>query len=136
MNKVFELIKKHFALVKYVFFGGLTTVINIISYYLCNEQFGLSNVISTIIAWVLAVAFAFVTNKLYVFDSKAWNKKAIKEVVEFFTFRIVVGIIELGLMILLVDILKFNGTLMKLVTNIVAIVLNYIASKFIVFKKK
>ena len=66
MSKVFDLLKKHREIISYLFFGGCTTLINIIAYYVCYNVISISNVISTIIAWIISVLFAFVTNKLYV----------------------------------------------------------------------
>jgi putative flippase GtrA len=120
----------------YLIFGVLTTVINILSYHLCYQIFAIDNVISTVIAWVVAVVFAFVTNKLFVFESTAKKGKAIIEAVNFFACRIGTGVIEVGVMYLFVDVFAFNGTVMKLITNVIVIIINYIASKLLVFKKK
>ncbi len=83
-----------------------------------------------------AVAFAFVTNKLFVFDSKSWEPSvALHELWTFTACSIGTGVIEVGMMWLFVDIMSFNGTVMKLLTNFIVIVLNYIFSKLIIFKK-
>lgn len=120
----------------YLVFGVLTTAINILAYHLCYQIFKIDNITSTIIAWVVAVVFAFVTNKLFVFESTARRGKAIIEAANFFACRIGTGIIEVGVMYLFVDVLTFNGTIMKLITNVIVIIVNYIASKLLVFKKK
>lgn len=136
MNKIFGMIKKYQAIIKYLIFGVLTTVVNIVSYYLCYEVAGISNIVSTVISWLIAVLFAFVTNKLFVFDSKKWDRNAVKEIINFFSFRIITGIVEVLMMYVFVDVFAFNGTVMKLITNIIVIILNYIASKIFVFKKQ
>ena len=127
---------KYKRIITYVVFGALTTAINVITYYLFYNVTNLPNTLSVIIAWVLSVAFAFVTNKLFVFESKSWQAKiAAKEAFDFFICRIATGVLEVALMFLLVDMLKLNGTLMKLVTNVIVIILNFIASKLVIFKK-
>lgn len=136
MNKLIQFYKKHKGIVLYLIFGALTTLVNILTYYLCYQVLSLSNVLSTIIAWVVAVAFAFVTNKLFVFESSARKKKAVIEAVNFTACRVGTGVIEIAMMYLLVDILAFNGTIMKLITNVVVIILNYVASKLLVFRGK
>ena len=118
----------------YIIFGGLTTLVNIIAYFICYDVSGISNVLSTIIAWTLSVIFAFITNKLYVFESKENN--VFYEISTFFGCRLGTGILDVGVMYLTVDILKWNALLMKIISNVIVIVLNYILSKVIIFKKK
>lgn len=135
MKKIVESFFKYIDIIKYLFFGVLTTVVNVVTYYLLYEILNYSNIFSTCISWVVAVLFAFLTNKLFVFNSKYWNRNAINEVIKFFSCRIGTGVIELGIMYLFVDVLNFNGTIMKIITNIIVIVLNYVASKVYIFKK-
>lgn len=117
----------------YLIFGGLTTLVNIITYFVCYNIASLSNVISTIIAWILSVIFAFITNKIYVFESK--SKSIIVELTSFFLCRLGTGILDLGIMYFTVDILKWHALLMKIISNVIVIILNYIFSKLIIFKK-
>lgn len=119
----------------YLLFGGLTTLINIIVYYLCT-LISIPTGISTTIAFIVSVIFAYVTNRKWVFESKAQGKEILNEIWKFFSVRIATYFIDLGLMILLVDTLDWNGLLSKILVNIIVIVLNYIASKLIVFRKK
>lgn len=120
----------------YLLFGGLTTVINIIVYYLCTV-IGISTGISTTIAFIVSVIFAYITNRKWVFESKATTKEGIiNEIWKFASVRIATYFMDLGLMILLVDVLGWNGLLCKILVNILVIILNYIASKLIVFKKE
>ena len=131
-----ELLKKYRGIIAYIVFGILTTVINVIVYYICYEIFGIINIISTIIAWFAAIVFAFVTNKKYVFDSKSWDKEIVlNEGIKFLSCRVGTGIIEVIMMICFVDILQVNGTLMKAITNIIVIIINYIFSRCVIFKK-
>ena len=118
----------------YIIFGGLTTLVNIIAYFICYDISGISNVLSTIIAWTLSVIFAFITNKFYVFESK--ENDVFYEISTFFGCRLGTGILDVGVMYLTVDILKWNALLMKIISNVIVIVLNYILSKVIIFKKK
>ena len=130
-----ELFLKYKSIISYLFFGALTTAVSVLSYALFYEVLSVPNVASTIISWVLAVLFAFVTNKLFVFESKSW-KKAPKEAFDFFLGRVLTGVLEVALMYLLVDVLEFNGVVIKILTNIIVIVLNYVISRLFVFKKK
>ena len=135
MNTIIELIKKHKSLISYAFFGVLTTLVNIAIYHLSYTVLGVKNIPSTVIAWIVSVAFAFITNKLFVFESKSLQPKTVlKEAFDFTLCRIGTGVIEVLMMYVFVDIINLNGTLMKLITNIVVIVLNYIASKLFIFK--
>lgn len=119
----------------YLLFGGLTTLINIIVYYLCT-LINISTGISTTIAFIVSVIFAYVTNRKWVFESKAKGKEIISEIWKFFSMRILTYFMDLGLMILLVDIWGWNGLVCKILVNILVIVLNYVFSKLIIFKSK
>lgn len=120
----------------YLFFGGLTTLINLAAYYCMASAFQVDYRISTIIAWVLAVIFAYITNKLFVFKSRTVGVTTVmKEMSSFFFFRILSLIIDITGMILLVEFLKVDDFLSKLFTNIIVIIFNYVASKLYIFKK-
>ena len=121
----------------YVFFGGLTTLINMAVYALCMQVFGWVNVPSVIIAWVLSVLFAFVTNKLWVFESRETDRATLlREGASFFGARAATGVLDVIIMYLAVDCLGWNATLWKLISNILVIILNYVASKLFIFNKK
>ena len=117
----------------YVVFGALTTLINIVSYSLLYYSFGVSNTLSTIISWVLSVVFAYVTNKIWVFESK--NKSTIKEAAEFFLSRLSTGLFDLLVMYIFVELLMLEGGIIKVISNVLVIILNYLLSKLFVFKK-
>lgn len=134
INKGIDIYTKYKMPILYIIFGGLTTLVNILVYFVCYNISGLSNVSSTIIAWILSVIFAFITNKFYVFESKENN--VFYEISTFFGCRLGTGILDVGIMYLTVDILKWNALFMKVISNVVVIVLNYILSKVIIFKKK
>ena len=136
-GKLRSLFQKYRGMILYVFFGGCTTVVNWAVYYLCYNLLHVPNVPSTIAAWVLAVAFAFVTNKLWVFESKSWKADVLlHELWTFLAARIATGLLDVLIMYLAVDVLHGNGNLWKLLSNVVVVVLNYIASKWFIFNKK
>lgn len=132
-----QLWDKYRNIINYLFFGVLTTVVNVVVYSCCYDVAKFSNLLSTLIAWVVAVLVAFVTNKLFVFESKSWIVAVVvKEVVDFTICRVGTGVIEMGMMWLFVDMLAFSGTMMKIITNVIVIILNYVASKFWIFVQK
>lgn len=137
MAKIRELAVKYRSIILYVVFGAMTTLVNMAAYWLCYNVIGIPNVPSTIIAWVLAVSFAFVTNKLWVFDSKSWDAKTLRhEIPTFFGARLLTGLLDVGIMYVTVDVMGWNGMVWKLVSNVIVIILNYIASKLVIFKKR
>ena len=135
IRSIKKLIIKYRDLVPYTVFGILTTVINVAVYVLLFEHLGVSNVLSTIIAWTAAVIFAFVTNKLYVFGSKSWDRHIVmSELCKFFALRGATGVFEVLFMYISVDLLGFSGFIMKLVVNVIVVISNYLASRFMIFK--
>ena len=119
----------------YLFFGGLTTVVNIVSFYILRKL-SVEVYVSNIIAWLIAVIFAFITNKLFVFESRGKSKKEnARELISFFGFRILSLGFDMGSMFLLIDILHVGEMISKVLANVLVIVLNYIFSKLFIFKK-
>ena len=136
MEKIKELLKKYKFIILYGIFGVLTTIINIVTYALCYDMFNISNVVSNIIAWILSVLFAFITNKIWVFESKCFDFKIfIKELWNFIVCRLATGALDLGIMYVGVDLLKGPALILKIASNIIVIILNYVMSKLFVFKK-
>lgn len=124
-------------IILYTIFGVLTTLINIAAYSVCYEFIKIPNVPSNIIAWVIAVAFAFVTNKIYVFESKDNSLKNLtKEIVSFTLARVTTGLLDLAIMFVAVDVLAQSAILFKVISNVIVIIMNYIFSKLFVFKRK
>lgn len=137
MNKIMELVKKHWDIVTYLFFGVLTTVVNYAVYLPCYNLLGLSATISNIIAWVAAVAFAYLTNKPWVFKSHDWSMKVVlPELSKFVACRVGSGVLETGMIFVFVDLMGINGNVFKLITSVLVVILNYIGSKLLVFKNK
>ncbi len=125
--------KKYKEPLLYIVFGIATTLVNFITYFLLSKL-DFSTAISTSLAWLLAVLFAFFTNRKYVFEAS--KNGFLKQLFGFFSMRIATGVLDVLIMILLVDFLEFNDLLIKLLSNVLVIILNYIFSKFLVFKKK
>ncbi|MCB7305817.1 GtrA family protein [Bariatricus massiliensis] len=129
------LILKYKTMLSYLFFGVLTTLVNMTVYYVCYQGGNMSNTGSTAAAWLVSVVFAFVTNKQYVFDGGVWTLRgALGEGIRFAGGRLGTGAVELVLMYLTVDLLGFPGILMKAAANVLVIVLNYVISKKWIFQ--
>ena len=151
MKMIKELIIKYKELITYVVFGGLTTVVNLVVFELCGLVLGDEKyLISNVIAWVAAVIFAYVTNKIWVFESKSWAPKLIlKEIPSFFAARVFSFVVEEAGLFVFVDLLGFSeysikilsfeigGELIaKVILAVVVVILNYVFSKLFIFKKK
>ena len=129
--------KKFRELASYIFWGAATTFVSFLTYGIATRALGMSVVPATVVSWVFAVLFAFVTNKLWVFGSKSLAPALVlRELVAFVTSRLTSGGIEIFMMWFFVDVLGVNDWLMKVVAGIVVIVANYVFSKIFVFRKK
>ena len=136
-EKVRNLFRKYYDLLAYLVFGVLTTAVNYLIYLPCYNLLQLPAVVSNLIAWVGAVAFAYLTNKPFVFRSHDWSAKTvIPELTKFVSCRVASGAAESAILWITVDILGWNGNLWKLFTSMLVVVLNYIGSKLVVFRKK
>lgn len=136
MSKIMDLLKKHWDVVTYLFFGVLTTAVNYAVYLPCYNLLGLSAAVSNVIAWGVAVAFAYLTNKPWVFKSHDWSAEVVMpELTKFVACRIGSGVLETGIIFVFVDWLAFDGNVFKLITSVLVVILNYIGSKLLVFKK-
>ena len=123
--------------VVYLFFGVLTTAVNYIVYLPAYNLLGLSATVSNVVAWVVSVAFAFLTNKPFVFKSHDWSRQVVvPELAKFVGCRLGSGAMETGIIFLSVDLLHGNGNLWKLLTSVLVVILNYFGSKLLVFRKK
>lgn len=136
MNKILELLKKYEEIIRYLIIGVLTTVVSLVTYYLCVLTFldpnnGLQLQIANIISWIVSVAFAYITNRIFVFKSK--SKNIIKEVICFTGSRVTTLLMDMLIMFIFVTTLYLNDKLFKLVSQVVVIVVNYIFSKLFVF---
>lgn len=130
--------KKNKEIINYLIFGVLTTVVSFVVYFIFAKLFKIDSVISNGISWFFSVLFAFITNKLYVFESKEMGKKTLlKEVISFYLARLFTGVVcDLGVFALMVKVFKINDVLSKLVIQVIVTILNYVFSKLIIFNKK
>ena len=136
MKLIRNLIEKYYDILVYLVFGVLTTAVNYIVYLPCYNLLNFSATVSNMIAWVVAVAFAYLTNKPFVFRSHDWSAKTVvPELTKFVGSRIFSGALETGIIFVTVDLLLWNGNIMKLVTSVLVVILNYVASKLLVFRK-
>ncbi len=130
------ILKKHKETILYLFFGAFTTLVNIVSYLFFTRVISFNFMVANALAWILAVLFAYVTNKFFVFESKNTNFIfLVKELLTFIGLRFISGLVEMIIMYVMVDLLFINDFLTKIATNIIVIVLNYIFSKLLIFKK-
>ena len=136
MEKIKELYNKYKEILMYLIFGVLTTVVNIVSYFLLARILHIDTVVSTVIALILSILFAYITNKIFVFESKTNTvKELLKEIISFFGCRAFTGILDVAFMYITVDVFNLNDMIMKIISNIVVIIVNYVFSKLIIFKK-
>ena len=137
IEKAKYLFRKYYDILAYLVFGVLTTVVNYLVYLPCYNILGMKAVVSNILAWVAAVAFAYVTNKPFVFRSYDWSAKTVvPELSKFVGCRVASGAAESVIIFLAVDLFGWNGNVWKLLTSVLVVVLNYIGSKLLVFRKK
>ena len=133
MTEIKNLLIKYKEQILYLFFGGCTTVVNIVVFALCSDILHMELLVSNFMAWVLAVFFAYITNKIWVFESKTETlNELVKEIGSFVFARVVTLLIDMLIMYVGVEILFIN----KMIINIVVIVANYVFSKLFIFKKK
>lgn len=143
LGKLADIYEEHKEGMRYLIFGVLTTLVNIlvaaVTYYVILAKLteelkvNLSTIIAIIVAWI----FAYVTNKLYVFDSKTSNlKELLKEIISFVSCRFITAVIEVVLMNLLVTKWGLNYMLMKIFVSIIVIILNFVFSKLLIFKNQ
>ena len=136
LKKLANLYREHREGMRYLIFGALSTVINIVVFAICSKIVNLSTTVSNVIAWIIAVLCAYVTNKLWVFNSKNnGNKEFIREIISFYGARVVTLALETAFLWIVIDKIGFNEILMKIISNIIVIILNYIFSKIFIFKK-
>lgn len=135
MQKIYDLMKKHRDLLLYLVFGVLTTAVNLICFELLRRMLPGGTTVPTAIAWAVSVLFAYVTNRTWVFRSQAHGMAALgREMAAFFGSRLFSGLLDIAIMAVAVDYLGYHATITKLASNVVVIILNYVLSKFLVFR--
>lgn len=153
MTKINKIITKYKQGIVYIIFGVFTTLVNLIAFLTLEHVFGdvdSGYVVYNAIAWIVSVVFAYITNKLYVFESKSWAPKiVIKESAQFLLARAFSFLVEEFGLILMVEVLNFaeysldlkiitlsGATVAKIILAVIVVIMNYFFSKFIIFKKK
>lgn len=135
--RIFEpFYKKHKEVLLYLLFGGLTTVVSIASFALFLAM-GIGELVANVLSWVLAVLFAYVTNRTWVFAAKADTRSGIlREIAAFFGGRVATLLVEEAVIYVFITRLHFPALAIKLAAQVLVVVLNYVVSKFFVFKDK
>jgi putative flippase GtrA len=141
MRKLFDqlrqLIEKYWDILSYIFFGGLTTVVDFLVYFPLTNMLGMNATVSNIIAWAASVTFAFLTNKPFVFKSYDWSAQVVlPELLKFVGTRLGSGFIQTALLFVFVDLMKWDGNILKIVLSVLVVIINYVGSKLLVFRKK
>lgn len=136
IGKLRAIFIKYRSIITYLIFGVLTTVVNYLVYYPLYNFTEFSATVSNGISWLAAVIFAYFTNKLFVFESKRWDREVvIPEFAKFIGGRLASGVAETAVLFVFVDLLDFNGNVWKIITSVLVVILNFVFSKYIVFKK-
>ena len=134
MRKLFE---KYREQISYLFWGGMTTLVSYATYFVFSRLLFLDPLISNVLSWICAVAFAYVTNKIFVLGSRSWELRLVAgEVWKFVSARIFSFFLEMAIMFVFVKLFHFNDLVVKVCANIVVIIVNYFLSKFLIFAKK
>ena len=137
LNLFNSVYKKNKEIILYLFFGGLTFVIGVSTFGLFNIFFKINEHISNVFSWIIAVTFAFFTNRLWVFDSKTKSfDKFITQMLYFYGGRIVTLVDEELILLIFITWIRFPSMIVKIIAQIIVIILNYIISKLFVFKKQ
>jgi len=120
----------------YLFFGGLATIVNIVTYFICIEWLFLHYLLANGISWVASVLFAFVTNKLWVFHSKTEGKlELLVEFAKFIFYRVLSLGMDMGVMYVMIDLMDTTNLTAKIITQIIVVLANYLFSKFLIFNQ-
>ncbi len=135
LGRYFPLYKKYKMPLLYIFFGAVTTIVNWGVYFVCIVPLNMSMEVANAIAWVVAVLVAFVTNKLFVFESKS-TEKLLPEFMKFIPARLLSLGIEYLVLLLGVRVIGIDELIVKIPATVLVLVLNYIASKWFIFAKK
>ena len=137
IEKIKALCVKYKEVLLYLIFGGLTTMVSMLSFWLANTPLGIHELLANIISWICAVTFAYFTNAKWVFEAKPESgKERLRQAVSFYAGRLATLGVEEAIMAIFATWLGFNSLLVKLVAQVVVVILNYVISKLLVFRKK
>lgn len=132
-----KLIEKYKDVIPYLIFGVLTTLVNIVSYWVLAHPLRVGVMVSTVVAWILSVLFAYVTNRKWVFHSEVHTvPEVIREMVYFFGCRLATGLMDMLFMYIFAVRMQLDDTWVKIGSNVVVVILNYLASKLLIFRHK
>ncbi|HIW72511.1 MAG TPA: GtrA family protein [Candidatus Levilactobacillus faecigallinarum] len=135
-NRIKELYYRYKDVLAYLIFGGLTTLVNLVVFYLTATLGGWNYQVANVLAWFLSVLFAYLTNRVWVFHSHFTTFRALThEAVNFFTVRAATLVMDMAIMWIGVSLLQQNEMLTKLVDQVVVVLANYFFSKWFVFRK-
>ena len=136
MKHIRQFVEKYKELLSYIFWGAASTAVNYGVYFLCTKPLQLDYLTSNVIAWVVSVAFSFVVNKLFVFESRSLAVKTVlSELWKFVSARIFSGVLETGILFVFVTLLHMNDSVVKIAAGVIVIILNYVMSKLLIFNK-
>ena len=136
MVKIRNLYKKYKEIINYIIFGGMTTVVNFVVYFLCVDIIEIYYIAANVVAWFLSVLFAYITNRIYVFERVNFSiSGVVKEAILFFLSRLFSGAVETASLYIMVDIIGISSSAAKIEVAIAVVILNYIFSKLIVFRR-
>ena len=136
MQRIIKLFQKYREPLLYLIFGGLTTIVSIVSYAACERILGMDPLVANIISWILAVSFAYVTNRKWVFESRAVGTgPVLREIVSFFGGRLATLGLEEVMLWVGIRLMGLDSLLVKLIAQIAVILSNYVISKVFVFRK-
>lgn len=136
MKKLLTFLGQHRELVSYVFWGALTTVVNYTAYFLLTRGLGVYYAYANMAAWGAAVLFAFFVNKIFVFRSADWGwRTALRELWQMVAARLFSGLLEQGILMLFVEALGCPDGVVKIISNVLVVIVNYVLSKWVIFKK-
>ena len=137
MKKLRALFEKHREVLLYLIFGGLTTVVSVVSFWLLCAPLGMNVLVANVISWIWAVAFAYFTNARWVFRARPSTRgAAARQLLSFYAGRLATLGVEEGLLLGFVTWLGMNEMAVKLIAQVVVIVLNYVISKLLIFRRK
>ena len=137
MSKIVALVKKYWDILVYLVFGVLTTAVDFLIYFPCYNLLHIPATASNVIAAVGAIIFAFLTNKPLVFHSHDWSLKTVwPELLKFVGTRLGSMLVQTGIIFVTVDLLSWDGNAMKIVTAVIVVIINYVGSKLLVFRKR
>lgn len=137
LRKLKPLYERQKGIILYIFFGGLTTVVSFVVFWFFVHIIPFDPLVANTISWVISVAFAFFTNRVWVFNSPTHSARAFfKQLFMFYVGRLFSFAVEQLMIFVFINKLGFNDLIIKLIATIIVLILNYIISKVIVFRTK